>query len=37
METGFGILLGIALIGWIIALVDWRARRKDRQSGGRAS
>jgi hypothetical protein len=29
--------VGIALIGWIVVLLDWLARRKDRQSEHRRS
>lgn len=37
MENAFGILVGIALIGWIVVFLDWLGRRQDRrrQSPGR--
>ena len=31
MVNGFGILIGITLVVFIIALLDWLGRRKDRQ------
>lgn len=37
MENAFGILIGIALVVWIIALLDWWGRRKDRKSHNRAA
>ena len=37
MTTAFFMLGGIALIGFTIALLDWLARRKDRQSEHRRS
>lgn len=37
METGFGILIGIGLVAFVIALLDWMGRRKDRQSRNRAA
>ena len=32
MANAFGILGGIILVSWIIALLDWLGRRKARQS-----
>ena len=32
MANAFGIIGGIALIAWIIALLDWLGRRKERES-----
>jgi hypothetical protein len=37
MENAIGILLGIALVGWIIVFIDRWGRRKDRQSRDRAA
>ena len=37
MVNGFGILIGITLVVFIIALLDWLGRRKDRQSRDRAA
>ena len=37
MENAFGILLGIALVAWIVILLDWLGRRKDRRSRDRAA
>ncbi len=37
MLTILFMLGGIALIGWTIVLLDWLARRKDRQSEQRPS
>jgi len=37
MENAFGILFGILLVVWIIALLDWLARRRDRKSHNRAA
>jgi hypothetical protein len=37
MKTAFFMLGGIALIGLTIVLLDWLARRKDRQSDHRRS
>jgi hypothetical protein len=37
MKTAFFMLGGIALIGLTIVLLDWLARRKDRQSAHRRS
>ena len=37
MENAFGILLGIALVAWIVILLDWLGRRKDRGSRDRAA
>jgi hypothetical protein len=32
MVNALGMLGVIALVGWIVALLDWLGRRKDRQS-----
>jgi hypothetical protein len=32
MFNAFGIIFGIMLIAFVIALLDWLGRRKDRQS-----
>ena len=32
MENAFGIIGGIILVSWIIAILDWLARRKERRS-----
>ena len=37
MGNAFGILFGIALVVWIIALLDWWGRRRDRRSHNRAA
>jgi len=37
MGNAFGILFGIALVVWIIALLDWWGRRKERKSHNRAA
>jgi len=37
MENALGILFGIALVAWIIVLLDRWGRRKDRQSRNRAA
>ena len=37
MENAFGILFGIALVAFLIALLDWWGRRKDRRSHNRAA
>lgn len=37
MENAFGILIGILLVAFIIALLDWLGRRKDRKSHNRAA
>ena len=37
MVNGFGILIVIALFVFIIALLDWLGRRKERQSRNRAA
>ena len=37
MKTAFFMLGGIALIGLTIVLLDWLARRKDRQAEHRRS
>jgi hypothetical protein len=37
MTTALVMLAGIALIAWIVVLLDWLARRKDRQSEHRRS
>jgi hypothetical protein len=37
VENALLMLGGIALIVWIIALLDWWGRRKDRKSHNRAA
>jgi len=37
MENAIGILIGIILVAFIIALLDWWGRRKDRKSHNRAA
>ena len=37
MVNGFGILIGITLVVFIIALLDWLGRRKEHQSRDRAA
>ena len=37
MENAFGILIGITLVAFIIALLDWWGRRRDRKSHNRAA
>jgi hypothetical protein len=37
MENAIGILVGITLVAFVIALLDWWARRKDRRSHNRAA
>ena len=37
MTTALFMLAGIALIAWIVVLLDWLGRRKDRQSEHRRS
>ena len=32
MFNAFGIIFGIMLVAFVIALLDWLGRRKDRQS-----
>jgi hypothetical protein len=32
MFNAFGIIFGIMLVAFVIALLDWLSRRKDRQS-----
>ena len=37
MGNAFGILLGIALVAWIVILLDWVGLRKDQRSRDRAA
>ncbi len=37
MESALLMLGGIALVVWIVVLLDWFGRRKDRQSRNRAA
>jgi hypothetical protein len=37
MFNAFGIIFGIMLVAFVIALLDWLGRRKDRQSRHSAS
>jgi len=37
MENAIGTLFGIGIVAFIIALLDWLGRRKDRQSRDRAA